>query len=290
MGIRIFLPFCVFALFWGCTKNDPKIDVASYLEISDYKVVTDSVLQGTNVHSFVNVLVFSKTKNYGYFPLPGKIPLPLSGETFVNIRPAIKVNGIQFLRIDYPLMAGYDTVLQLEKGKTIKLSPVFNYYTNATFPVIEDFEKSTGFTVKNTNAADTFTTVIDTANAIYGNKCLKIRLNSSNTICQVQSSSGFSLPTNGSPVYVEFNFKSNFKVDIGLIGSNSPGVLGTDQRFVGGANPSDTWKKMYIDLTPAAATPPKYNYYFLYFYTMTAYDLDVPNPEIYIDNIKVVHL
>jgi len=251
-------------------------------------VITDSVLQGTSNQKFSDVLITSKTKNYGYYPIPGKIPIPLSGETYLNIRPALKVNGVGFLRLDYPVMAGSDSTLPLERGKVLSLKPVFKYYSTVSFPIVEDFEKNTGFFMKNSTSTDTFTTKIDTANAGFGDKCLMMQLSPTYTVCQVQSTSGFSLPNNGPNVYLEFNYKSNYSVEAGLIGSASPGVLGTDQRSAGGANPSASWNKMYIDLTNLVRTPPYYNYYFLYFYTSTAFDASVGAPKIYIDNVKVV--
>ena len=288
MGRVLLLTGFTFLLFSGCTKMDPKIDAPSYIEIKDYQVITDSILQGTSNQKFTDVLVSSATHNYGYYPIPGKIPVPLEGATYLSIRPALKVNGVSFLRLDYPVMKGCDSTLPLEKSKVLAVKPVFKYFSTVTFPVVEDFEKNTGFFIKNSSATDTFCTKIDTANAGFGDKCLSIKLNSQNTVCQIQSTSGFNLPNNGPNVYLEFNYKSNFAFEAGLIGSSSPGILGTDQRSAGGAKASGSWNKMYIDLTNLVRTPPYYSYYFLYFYTNTAFDGSVSAQQIYIDNIKVV--
>ncbi len=290
MSKKLFLPLLVFVFFFGCTKLDPKIDVPSYIEITDYTVITDSILQGTSVQKFTDVLVSSKTHNYGYYPIPGKIPLPITGATYLSIRPVIKVNGVNFLRLDYPPMRGCDSTLPLTAGQVLHLKPVFKYFAGDGFPLIEDFEKNTNFYIKNSDPTDTFCSKIDTANAVYGAKCIMVQLNSAHTIAQIQSTSGFSLPTNGPNTYLEFNYKSSTRFEAGIIGSNSPGILGTDQRSAGGANPSSEWKKMYIDLTNVVRTPPTYPYYFVYFYTDSGFNVDgVSNPQIFIDNIKVVH-
>ncbi len=287
----LFLPVLFFILFSGCSKIDPKIEPASYIEISDYSVITDSVnlKQGTSHQKFTNVLVTSKTKNYGYYPIPCKIPLPLEGETYLNIRAAILVNGVKFLRVDYPVMKGFDTTVNLVKGQVTRLKPVFQYYSTADFPLVEDFEGTT-FTVTNSSATDTFCTKIDTANAAFGNSCLSIKLDAAHPVCQVQSTSGFYLPNDGPNIYLEFNYKSNYPIEVGLIGSSTQGViLNSEQRSAGGANASAGWNKIYIDMTNIVRTPPYHNFYFLYLYTSKGFDPGVGYPLIYVDNLKVVH-
>lgn len=274
-------------LFSACEKLDPGIDAPSYIEIKDYKVVTDSVIQGTNVQYFTDVFVSSKTKSYGYYPIPGRIPLPLDGETYLTIRPAILVNGVKFVRVDYPVMKGCDSVLPLKRTQVLPVTPVFRYFSGVSFPFVENLEGNFS-QLKNSDPTDTFTAVIDTANAVYGEKCLKMHMNSLYAVTQVQSTYGFSLPTNGSSIYLEFNYKGNLQLEAGLIGSSNPSSLvNPSQRSAGGVNPSATWKKMYINLTDIVLTPPHFNYYFLYFYAAKNFDPSVSNPEMYIDNIKI---
>lgn len=288
MGKLLFALSFFVILFSGCKKLDPEIDAPSYIEISDYRVITDSVNQGTSVQHFTDVFVTSSTKSYGYFPIPGKIPVPLEGSNELTIRPAIQVNGVKFLRLDYPVMKGCDSVLPLKRDEVLKVTPVFQYFSSASFPFVESLESNFS-QLKNSDPTDTFTAVIDTANAVYGEKCLKMRMSSTYTVTQVQSNYGFTLPTGGPAIYLEFNYKGNFQLEAGVIGSSSPSSLvNTSQRSAGGVNPSDTWKKMYINLTDIVRTPPYFNYYFLYFYTAKSFDPGVASPEMFIDNIKVV--
>jgi hypothetical protein len=290
MGKLLFALAFFMILFSGCKKLDPKIDAPSYLEIKDYKVITDSATQGTSVQYFTDVYVSSGTQSYGYFPIPGKIPIPLEGATYLNIRPVIRVNGVKFIRVDYPVMKGSDSTLPLRRGEVLPVTPVFRYYTTAAFPLVEDFEGGIGsYDLVNSNSTDTFTTKLDTVNAAYGSQCLMMRMNSAYNVSQVQSKNGFILPTNGPNVYLEFNYKGNFQLEAGLIGSNSQGTISNpDQRSAGGVNPSATWKKMYINLTDLVRTPPYHSYYFLYFYTAKNFDPSVASPEVFIDNVKVV--
>src|SRR5579884_571892 len=125
MGKRLLLAFLVIALFSGCNKLDPKIEAPAYLEIDNYAVVTDSLNQGTNNQYFTDVLILASGQNYGYYPIPCKIPLPFDGVKSLIIRPTIKVNGVGAIRVDYPLFRGCDTDLVITRGQVKKFTPTF---------------------------------------------------------------------------------------------------------------------------------------------------------------------
>ncbi len=278
----------VFAFFLGCTKLDPKIAPASYLEIDDYRTITDSSIfgQGTSNQKFTDVLITSSTTNYGYYPIPGKIPLPLTGSTYLSIRPVIKVNGVSALRLDYPLMKGSDTTISLTAGQVTKFKPVFKYFSTVKFSFIEDFEGA-GSVIHDSNPADTFCVTPGYTNTpCFGGKCLYMKLDANHTVCQAQSLNAYQLKTNGTNVYLEINYKCNTAFEVGIITTDSPSGLAADQRSAGGANASATWNKLYINLTDLLRTPPLYTFFYIYFYS----DYDTSNPlnQIYIDNVKLI--
>ena len=276
----------VFTLFLGCTKLDPKIATPAYLQIDDYRVITDSTTQGTNNQKFTDVLIMSKTTNYGYYPIPGKIPLPFTGSTYLSIRPVVKINGVGAVRLDYPLMKGSDTTLNLTAGQVTKFKPVFKYYSTVNFRFMENFEGA--LQIQNSNLADTFCVKpAYTYTPSFDGKCLYMQLDANHTTCQAQSYSAFYLPTDGTNVYIEINYKCNTAFEVGIIGTNggTGGPL-TDQRSAGGANASASWNKLYISLSDILRAPPTYYNYYLYFYT--TYDTSNPLNQIYIDNIKVI--
>lgn len=282
--LRGLVIFCF--LFLGCSKIDPKIEVPSYIEIDDYSVVTDTNTQGTNNQSFTNVLVLTATQNLGYYPLPAKIPILGSGNTRLNIRPVILVNGVKFLRLDYPVMAGYDTIFPLQQGQVLKVKPTFKYYTSSSFPLLEDFEGPNNQLV-NSDPLDTVTAKKDHANAIYGGECYTLHLDSAHALSQVQSVSGFTVSTTGASTYLELNYKGNMPMEIGVIGSDNPGFISNpDRRVSGGVNATDVWKKVYINLSEIVRYPPVHQCYFLYFYISRSFG-DI-NSQVFIDNVKVV--
>jgi hypothetical protein len=285
MGKRILLAFLVIALFSGCNKLDPKIEAPAYLEIDNYSVITDTSTQGTNDQYFTDVLILASGQNYGYYPIPCKIPLPFDGEKSLIIRPTIKVNGVGAIRIDYPLFKGCDTDLVITRGQVKKFTPTFKYYPSVNFRFLENFDKGT--TQIKPMVSDTFCYSVSDTDGFRGNH-LVMKLDASHPTFTVQSTSAFYLPTSGPYVYLEMNYKSNVAFEAGLIGTSYPqgSFTSTDFRSAGGANATTTWKKLYIDLTPLVRTPPAYPYFYLYFYAI--YSATVPTTRIYIDNIKVI--
>jgi len=281
--------FLIFVVFWGCGKLDPKIDAPSYIQIDNYTTVTDSNTQGTSNQTFTDVLITSSTQSYGYYPIPGKIPIPLSGNDYISIRPVIKVNGVSYLRVDYPMMRGSDTNLILTRGQVTKVTPVFKYFTSVKFRYLENFQ-TTFSSMSDANPADTFCIKIVPTPSFPdgGSYCLLMQLDNviSHTSCQAQTASAIQLPTNGTGVYLEINYKCNTAFEAGIIGTNTQGIPSSDIRSVGGANATTTWKKMYFSLTDVLRSPPTYNLYYIYF--RTTYDTSNPLNLIYIDNIKVV--
>jgi len=286
MSKKLLLFGLVFAFFWGCTKLDPKIAAPAYLQIDDYTVITDSNLQGTNNQKFTDVMVASSTTNYGYYPIPGKIPIPITGSTYLSIRPVVKINGVGALRLDYPFLKGSDTTLSLTAGQVTKFKPVFKYYSNLHFRFLESFNVGSSYIV-NSNLADTFCvkpSYLYTPS--FDGRCLYMQLDAAHTVCQAQSQNTFYLPTDGTNVYIEINYKCNTAFEVGIIGSTSQNGPLTDQRSAGGANASASWNKLYISLSDLLRTQPTYLNYYLYFYT--TYDTSNPLNQIYIDNIKVI--
>ncbi|MGZ3863956.1 MAG: hypothetical protein ACXVPN_05700 [Bacteroidia bacterium] len=288
---RLLLLCSAVALFGACSKLNPKIQVPSYLQVDSFQVVTAYSSQGTNNQKFSDLLIESKTYNYGYYPMPGKIPIPLTGATYLIVRPVIKVNGVGALRVDYPLMHGYDTTFGLIPGQPIKVTPVFKYYPTVNFRFMGDFEG--GNQMKNSNAADTFGVEFATNATHPGSQmpgsgtCLLMKLDAAHQYVQTQSYTAFPLPNDGTNIFLEINYKSNTSFEVGLIGTNGLGGGLLDQRTVGGANASPTWNKMYFSFSDLTRTPPVYPYYYLYFYK-SGYDPTSTTNEIYIDNIKVI--
>ena len=113
-----------------------------------------------------------------------------------------------------------------------------------------------------------------------------IRLDSVNPYIEVASLPVIeNLPTNNSPVFLEFNYKNNVEFGVGLVGisPNSPG----GRVIILGLREKEEWNKMYLELTPSlfASDLPAYQILISAFHSS-----ENEISEIYLDNFKVVHI
>ena len=95
------------------------------------------------------------------------------------------------------------------------------------------------------------------------------------------------LPTDGTPTYLELQYKCESEFAIGILGLSLNGQ--TFPNFFYLVKPTETWNMLYIELTDmlSASDFPSYKILF-----RSAYPSNSTEPEvkIYLDNVKVVHL
>ena len=84
-------------------------------------------------------------------------------------------------------------------------------------------------------------------------------------------------------VFLEMNYKSNNEFTVGLLVNGSV----SSQRSILVINPSSSWNKIYINLTPTLSSITSATS-FRVFLTAQKNTKDA-NGEIYIDNIKLLH-
>jgi hypothetical protein len=102
-------------------------------------------------------------------------------------------------------------------------------------------------------------------------------------VFECMSHNSFKLPTDGSSVFLEMNYKSNNAFTMGLLINGSM----ASQRPVLVINPSSTWNKLYINLTPSTSANDAATSFRVYF---TAKKSTIePNAEIFFDNLKLLH-
>ena len=96
------------------------------------------------------------------------------------------------------------------------------------------------------------------------------------------------LPIDGStPAYLEFRYKSEIEFSIGLLGINLDGQSAS--RFFYLVRPSPDWNMLYINLTDELELS-GYPAYKILFRSLYPDDSPEPQYNIFLDNIKVVHL
>lgn len=260
--------------------NNKEEKIPSYLHIDKINLNTNYSLEGSNANKITDAWVYIDDQSVGIFELPVTFPILAEGTHEIKIRAGIKTDDITTIRTPYPFYDLYKANVNLLKDSIIKIDPVVNYLSYATFDWREDFEGA-AFSITDTSGTDT-TMQFNTITPFEGNKCGMVNLDAVKTYYLGKSSSAFTLPQAGAPVWLELNYKSNNTFGVGIYSSNIPNA-----QLLLIANPSDTWNKIYIELTSATGNAGNINPFHI-FINMTK-NADVAAPQLLIDNIKLVH-
>lgn len=270
---------------WGCKLIDPDEDIPSYIRIERIDVSNvNTVTQGTASQQITEGWVYVDNELIGGFELPAVVPVLAGGDHDVKVVAGIVQNGIFSTRAIYPYFKAYDTLVNLERGKIITLTPDVEYFATVQFPWVEGFE-GTGTTVIDLPSAPflgVFEKDTTPGNAYEGIACGHAHLTNDTFDCQVKSSATFSLPTtSGQKIYMELHYKADNPFVIGIITNL------TEFRPWLTVNPSATWNKIYVDITSTVYTSPIPSSYQVYFAMNKA--TSISQADIYIDNIKLLH-
>ena len=279
--IKYILSLIVFLVLASCNKTKLKAPEAAFIVINNPTVLTNPTIQGTNSHKITDIWYYVDDNFKGVFPIGSIMPVIGTGNSKITLFAGIKNNGISATRLPYEFYQGHLINQYFESGKTYTFSPVFEYLTGAVFPTegCEDYE---GSGVKYFSVGDSSTVVISDINKVFGGIGHSVFMSMSNSkpTSQIKTSTSMSLPVGGTPIYLELNYKCNQPFEVGVIAGT------TEVRPALTVNSSPEWNKIYIQLSQAVSTQPTYNYYDIYI--KATKQSDVPTPEIYIDNIKLV--
>ena len=257
-----------------------KEQIPAYLHISKMNLSTNYPGEGSNANNIENIWVYVDDQTIGVFQLPVTFPVLYEGVHEVKIKAGIKNNGIITTRIPYPFYETSIANINLIKDSVITISPTIHYNSNTTFTWKEDFEGA-AFSIVDTSGTDTVMKV-NTTDVYEGNKCGIVNLDASKVYYEGRSSSAFTLPQGGAPVYLEVNYKCNNQFGIGIYSGNYTGSQ--IYLFV---NPSTTWQKIYVELTSLTSGAGNTNPFRIFF---NMYKSDtVAAPQLLIDNVKLVH-
>jgi hypothetical protein len=286
--LTFFLLLCVFQLLYtGCSK--PSADeIPAYIAI-DTASVKPTSLQGTASQKVFDTWVYADNELIGAFELPARFPILKTGASQLTVFAGIKMNGINETRVPYPFYQKIQRNVTLEPEKITELGHLkFTYVDGTKFAWLEDFEHA-NHTLDSTarSQIDLVRTKMPELAAAFPNEgneyAAKIIIPSDTLIFECTSHDAFKLPTDGSSVFLELNYKSNNAFTVGLMVN---GILAL-QHAVLGINPSSTWNKIYINLTPTLSANTDASSFKVFFWAKkTTKDAQA---EICIDNIKLLH-
>ena len=273
--------FCGFILFTYCSKNSLKSPTASFLVVNNPTLSVSSPSMGTSSHKITDVWFYVNDKFQGCYPIGGVMPIVATGNADIKLFAGIRNNGIGATRQPYIMYKPIAFNQVVEPGVTYTINPVFEYISYANFLFYEDFE---GFGSLFIPAGDSSFVITTNPAVAFGGvgKSLFMGMSDAKPTSKIVSSINYLFPSSGSTgtrVYLEMNYKCNQEISVGLIG-------GIQERTAITLRATDNWNKIYIELTTVVNTQPTYNFYKVFI--AATKKVDVANPAIYLDNIKVV--
>ncbi|OYT16640.1 MAG: hypothetical protein B7C24_06740 [Bacteroidetes bacterium 4572_77] len=271
----------------SCAKYEDESLIPSYIQIEKIDV-SNSSSQGSSSSYISDAWVYLDGGERGTFPLPARIPLLASGKHTIKIEAGIKLNGVSATRVPYPLLEPIEMEIDLQKDSIIPVSANLRYRSNTHFEFIEDFEganqrfESTDFGTAEWGISSNATNpswVFEGLHSGLG------RITEEDNFLQIITKDEFTnLPKNGVPVFIELDFKTNTTIILSVVGYTN-GI--SDVEDLINLNPTEEWKKIYINLTSTLSYQPDVHVY--KFLISANHNSSLDESIVLIDNFKIVY-
>jgi hypothetical protein len=270
----------------SCSLADNDQPIPSYLVINDVNVVT-TANQGLPTHNIKDIWVYADNALLGVYELPTRVPILVKDEsTRFTIYAGIRNNGETGRSFIYRLMVPEEFTLPLAPGEEVEKVLSFSYTENTIFDFVESFESSGHIFTLDLDENEETTIVVTDESAIAGQKSGKIKLDTENHKISVATIFSYDRAQNaGSDSYLEMDYKCDVPFFVGVIYVQQ-GQEVTQPLLV--VNPQAEWNKLYVDFTTILTSPVLENYR-VYFTTDLA-PLNADSGEIFLDNLKFIHL
>ncbi|CAN5599140.1 hypothetical protein BH11BAC1_BH11BAC1_25950 [soil metagenome] len=232
---------CSEIVFSSCNLINPAEEIPAYIEVDSIGVYTDLLTQGSASSNIVDAWVTVDGEFLCGYNLGTKVPVLYNGIHTVTIRAGILLNGIEGTRVPYAVFSSFDTLIDLKPGVIHKLIPRVTYLSSTVFPLDENFNNtSLFFSTPVTSAAITVET-----NGYEGD-CGLVVMDAISTTFECTTTDSFDLPGGLKPTYIEIDYKCNTDFSVGVKANTTLGPLDFP---VLGIRSTDTWKKIYVNLT-----------------------------------------
>ena len=123
--------------------------------------------------------------------------------------PGIRANGVSTLPDIYPFYQRYEANPNLTLTDTVALAPTTSYLPSSLVAINEDFETSNSFVDE--VDGDTETKLVLTTDVVFeGERSGYIAINADHPVIEVANLPIHQgIPINGTPVYLEINYRNN---------------------------------------------------------------------------------
>jgi len=256
----------------SCQKEDTG-GIPSYIKIN-------SIELGDNTSSNItDAWVYINGQLQGVYELPAKFPVLEQGNTDIKVYAGIKNNGIASDRVIYPFYSAYTINTTLTIDSTTEIYPTVNIKENISGQ-FDDFDNGYSF-----NSDTCFQVLLDGPYGKYGS------LSDSDSILITEINyqdfplSFDNVPQQGSPTYMELDYKNNTSFLVGMY-INFPNSPTLEKRLLW-INPKEDWNKIYIDLTQTVSEAIGAETFSIFIKMQRDTNLD--ENKLDFDNIRIIH-
>ena len=260
--------------FASCQKEETG-GIPTYIEITSVELGANTTSNITDAWVYINGQL------QGTYELPAKFPVLEQGNTNIKVYAGIKNNGIGSNRVIYPFYSADIIDELLNVNSTTKINPTVNIKENIKGQ-FDDFDNGYSF---NTDAC--FQVLSGGPYGNYGSLSLS---NSDSILITEINYQDFPLsfdnvPQQGSPTYLELDYKNNTSFLIGMYINfpNSP----TLEKGLLWINPKLDWNKIYIDLTQSVSEAIGAETFSIFIKMQR--DSNLVQNKLDFDNIRIIH-
>lgn len=275
--------FLIISLLCSCSGDEATIP--AYLSIPEIQLVTDAS-QGSDSEKIEYAFTFVNGEFIGGYELPVKFPVLASEPADIVIEPGVKANGLNLTPDRYPFYKRFEANLDFAPERTLSVVPTTSYKDNVMFAINEEFEGADHLFSDDLDG-NTNTTIEIDGNGAFEGKSAKIVLDEDNNGILVGTDFDRNtlsvLPANGTPVWMEIDYKTDVPIIFGLTGVESSGESESFPEF--GVNSKSEWNKIYFDMTSLVNLPDFVGFQLFFGAELAGED----SAEIYLDNIKVLY-
>ena len=265
----------------NCALFENFDEIPMFIEVQSVDLITNTA-QGSSSHNILDIWPNADGQSLGVFEIPISFPvLDTDDQTNMIYFAGIRRVGFTEDHTIYPFYERVTIDRPFVPDSRIVDNLSFRYRDDVNFRLVEDFELSHVFTKDVDEDMETNVEVSGTG-CEEGN-CGLIRLTEEHPEFAAATNIEFSnIPTNGTPVYIEMDYKTDINLTIGLQAL----VNGTEfEQYFLSLTPNESWNKVYIDLSEILQDSDLDSYRILF----GALYQGTTEAEIRIDNIKLLH-
>lgn len=264
---------------WACVKPSAK---PVYIHIDKFTFSCDPSTEGSATAKITDAWIYINEQAVGVYQLPCTIPIIADGETHILISPGIMRNGIPDKRAAYDNYISFKDTVTLLPLDTVTLLPATHYISGLKFNWMEDFEKGCSLSNYGGDTGIVRVNATDTAQVLSGTTSGVVKLTDNKTRMLIRTNTPLVVPTDGTPLYMEMDYKNDIPLTIGFIADVNGVAVSHDYVTL---NPKKYWNKIYFDFTEPFASLKATNYHIVFKATKS---VDGTSAYIRLDNIKFI--